>query len=144
MARPEAEHMSTERVPLEIIALRAASLRALADLAVAEAAHAEAAVVAARDSATAPQAPETSAAPSPAANADPDVPSRPLMSWRAVSAVVGVSEDTLARRRKQQPALDMVRPFFDDARAAVEWFRLLCAPTARQPLTRSRPPPRKS
>lgn len=56
---------------------------------------------------------------------------RPLNSWRAVAEVLGVSEDTLARRRADRaPAR---RCFFVDADEAVAWWRGLLEPKVAAP-----------
>ncbi len=50
---------------------------------------------------------------------------RPVTSWRGVAEVVGVSEDTVARRRRQTG--DRTRPWFSDPSAVREWWAELHA-----------------
>lgn len=53
----------------------------------------------------------------------------PLTTWRAIAAVIGVSEDTLSRRRAD--AADRTAPYFVDTEAAQRWYRELIAPKPR-------------
>lgn len=50
----------------------------------------------------------------------------PLTTWRAVAQAVGVSEDTLARKRAA--AGDGSQPWFEDGEAARRWYFGLLAP----------------
>ncbi|MEQ1569577.1 MAG: hypothetical protein ABMA64_28325 [Myxococcota bacterium] len=50
----------------------------------------------------------------------------PLTTWRAVAAAVGVSEDTIARKRSA--AKDESQPWFEDAEAARDWYAALLQP----------------
>lgn len=50
----------------------------------------------------------------------------PLTTWRAIAAAVGISEDTLARKRAA--AKDHTQPWFADAEAVREWYAGLLAP----------------
>ncbi len=71
---------------------------------------------------------------------------RPVTSWRGVAEVVGVSEDTVARRRRE--AGDRTRrPWFSDPSAVREWWAELHAgpstpaptPTRRRSTSSSKP-----
>ena len=67
----------------------------------------------------------SAATPGPAYESSPvlGAPSvRPLTTWGEVAEAVGVSEDTLARRRRRWKVADP-RPHFDDADAARAWYR---------------------
>lgn len=58
-------------------------------------------------------------------------PPAPLTTWKAIAAAVGVSERTLARRRRA--GNDRSRPYFPDAEAAITWYGDLAG---------ARPPPK--
>jgi hypothetical protein len=65
----------------------------------------------------------------------------PLTTWRAIAQAVGVSEDTLARRRGD--AADQTAPYFVDAQAARAWYQGLLAPKPKEkaPRRQARPKP---
>lgn len=51
---------------------------------------------------------------------------QPITSWKAAAAALGVSEDTLSRRRRERdPA---ARPYFDNADDLRAWWKALIAP----------------
>lgn len=60
----------------------------------------------------------------------------PITTWRAVADVLGVSHDTLLRRRRDG-GVTLRKPWFRDAQACREWFAGL---GTEQP--DERPPPR--
>lgn len=65
---------------------------------------------------------------------------RPLTSWGDVAAAIGISEDTLARRRRRWN-VGRGRPNFDDVEAARVWYRRLeCPPPVVEPPVRRAPP----
>jgi hypothetical protein len=69
----------------------------------------------------------------------------PLTTWRAIAQAIGVSEDTLARRRSD--AADRAAPYFVDAQAARDWYQGLLAPRSQEkakPRRQSRPKPVES
>jgi hypothetical protein len=71
----------------------------------------------------------------------PAVRLRPITSWRGVAEVVGVSEDTVARRRRE--AGDRTRAWFADDEAVRAWWWGLHAGRRRAPSnkpTRNRAP----
>jgi hypothetical protein len=63
----------------------------------------------------------------------------PAHSWRAVAAILGLSEDTIARRRKK--GCDATPCHFIDAQEIRDWWRTLNAPPAATP---ARPRRRRS
>lgn len=64
----------------------------------------------------------------------------PLTTWRAIALAIGVSEDTVARRRTD--AGDRAAPYFVDRDAARTWYQGLVAPrpVAKPTIKRARPP----
>jgi hypothetical protein len=58
---------------------------------------------------------------------------RPLTSWRAVAAALGVSEDTVLRRRRA--VRDASAPWFRDADAAIAWWQKVRTPRRPRVLT---------
>jgi hypothetical protein len=66
---------------------------------------------------------------------------RPITRWKDAAAVLGVSTDTLARRRKERDP--QRRCYFEDEDDLTDWWRGLLAP-APAPSPRPRRPPHRA
>lgn len=51
----------------------------------------------------------------------PDAANAPVTSWRAAAAALGISEDTIHRRRREIGD-DRKKPYFDDIAAVRRWY----------------------
>jgi len=67
----------------------------------------------------------------------------PITTWRATAAAIGMSEDTLLRRRREHGAMEM-EPYFCTAAAAVAWYEGLSAPKKPARSARSRASTRRA
>lgn len=61
----------------------------------------------------------------------------PITTWRGAARVLGVSEDTLARKRAA--AGDDTPPYFADEASARAWYTALVAPHSQRPRRCRRP-----